>query len=275
MNTFNNKGFNIGYIEEKGLTNNNVLFIHGNLASNEWWIPTIEQFRLSSEETNQSHEGTVLSADWRGYGKSKGLTSKDEIDFQSYADDYIALIEDRNLKNIDVVGHSTGGLIAMMAILKRPDLFRSCFFLDTVGPTGLNPELPLETVLGHFEKMSQDKDYSKMVLAATIEGVDAESSMFQEIFNITWNCDSVCWTGVPEVLCTQIDITEDIKKSWNTPSMIVHGDKDVVLPLKDSEKLHEFLPSSKYKTLKGQGHSCNMENPKLFASLLQDFWKSL
>ena len=272
MSFFSSNGFNINYTEEKNITPQDVLFIHGNLASNEWWIPTIEQMRMDSSE---DMGGTVVCADWRGYGKSKGLETKEDIDFQTYADDYIRLIEDREMKNVDVVGHSTGGMIAMMAIVKRPDLFRSCFFLDTVGPTGLNPELPTEAVLAHFEKMSQDKDYAKMVMAATIEGVDVNSPMFKELFEITWNCDPVCWKGVPDVLCNDIDFSEEVEKNWNLPSMIVHGEKDVVLPLKDSQELCESLPNSQFKALKDQGHSCNIENPKLFMSLLNDFWKTL
>ena len=275
MYFFNSNGFNINYTEEKKITSNDVLLIHGNLASNEWWTPMIEHMRLSADEKNNDLSGRVVCADWRGYGKSKGLKTKEDINFQIYAEDYIRLIENRGMKDVDVVGHSTGGMIAMIAILKRPDLFRSCFFLDTVGPTGLKPELPIETVLNHFEKMSQDKDYARMVLAASIEGVDMESPMFKEIFELTWNCDPACWTGVPDVLCNDIDISEDIKKDWNLPSMIVHGEKDVILPLKGSRELSEFLPNSQFKVLGGQGHSCNVENPKRFRDLLNEFWNSL
>jgi pimeloyl-ACP methyl ester carboxylesterase len=272
MNFFNSNGFNINYIEEKNIATNDVLFIHGNLASSEWWVPSIEQMRLSAKS---DYSGTVVCADWRGYGRSKGLKTKGDINFETYAEDYIRLIEDRGMKEVDVVGHSTGGMIAMMAILKRPDLFRSCFFLDTVGPTGLNPEIPVDTVLAHFEKMSQDKDYAKMVMAATIEGVDGESPMFKELFEIAWNCDKVCWTGVPDVLCNDIDFSQEVEKNWSLPSMVVHGEKDVVLPLKDSQELCEFLPNSQFMVLDGQGHSCNVENPKRFVGLLNEFWGSL
>ena len=275
MNTFNSDGFNINYIEEKGITNNNVLFIHGNLASNEWWIPTMEQMRLESDQNTQPLSGTVLTADWRGYGKSKGLKTKEEISFETYANDYINLLESRGMTNVDVVGHSTGGLIAMMAVLKRPDLFRSCFFLDTVGPKGLHSEVPTEAVLAHFDKMSEDKDYAKMVYAATIEGVDVESSIFNELFEITWNCDTVCWRGVPDTLFNNVDISEELYKSWNTPSMIVHGTKDNVLPIKDSEELASRLQNSCFKALEGQGHSFNMEDPKRFNALLTEFWSGL
>ena len=69
--------------------------------------------------------------------------------------------------------------------------------------------------------------------------------------------------------------SQEVEKNWNLPSMIVHGEKDVVLPLKDSQELCEFLPNSQFKILEGQGHSCNIENPKLLMSLLNDFWSTL
>lgn len=273
MSFFNSSGFDIHYSEEKGISKKDVLFIHGNLASNEWWSPTIEL--MKDKKSDEDLTGKVVCAEWRGYGKSKGLKDKSEINFEIYADDYIKLIEDRGMKNVDVVGHSTGGYIAVLAVLKRPDLFRSCFFLDSVGLKGLNPGVPTDMVLAHFDKMSQDKTYCKQVMAATIDGVDTESPVFNKLFEIAWDCDKVCWTGVIEVLCGDIDLTSEVKEKWSTPSMIVHGEKDVVLPLKDSKELHEALPNSKFQALENQGHSCNMENPERFYSLLKSFWSSL
>lgn len=272
MATFSSKGFNISYEHFSGITNNNILFIHGNLASKEWWHPSIEI--LKSQGLSQNYPGQVLSADWRGYGNSKGLTTKSEINFDTFAGDYIALAENLNLKNIDLVGHSTGGLIAMKMILKKPELFRSCVLLDSVGPKGIQLELPLEQVLAHFTQMSINKDYCTQVLAATIQNVDSNSSLFQTFLEKAWQCDKIMWTGVIEELCTRTDISSEVS-NIKLPVFILHGEKDMVLPLKGAELTHSLLSNSQLKVLPGHGHSYNIEDPQAFVSDLQTFWRSL
>ncbi|MCJ8276310.1 MAG: alpha/beta hydrolase, partial [Bdellovibrionales bacterium] len=99
-------GFQFNYEKFTGVGAFNTLFIHGNLASKEWWHPSIEIMKSQSTGT-----GTLMTADWRGYGESKGITDVSEIDFRRFALDYVELLEKEGLKDVNVVGHSTGGLI--------------------------------------------------------------------------------------------------------------------------------------------------------------------
>ena len=268
MKNFKSNGFNINYERFDNTTDHNVLLIHGNLACNEWWYPSIEILKGNSSSES---EGTVLTADWRGFGESRGLTDVSEIDFDVFADDYISLIENQNLSEVNVVGHSTGGLIAMKAVIKRPDLFKSLVLLDSVGPKGIELEIPLENVLTHFEQMSQNREYCMGVMAATIDGVDASSNYFQTLFEKSWNCDNIMWTGVIEKLCTEIDIVDQAKEI-QLPTFILHGEKDLVLPLKGAEFSHSVIPNSTLKVLPNNGHSYNVENPEAFVEDCLTFW---
>jgi pimeloyl-ACP methyl ester carboxylesterase len=267
MATFDSNGFKIAYTKVDG-SSRNVFFIHGNLASKEWWYPTMEIL------SQNKGEGSMVAADWRGYGESKGIESFLEINFETCATDVVNLIEDQKMSEVHLVGHSTGGLIAMMAVLQKPELFKSLTLLDSVGGTGLELELPKNQVLAHFGKMSVDKEYARGVLAATIDGCDPTSEEFTKLFNITWNCDKPMWQGVIDVLSDQIDITEKMDQI-NLPTLILHGDKDEVLKMEMAEKNKERLPNAKLKVMDNQGHSMNMENPKRLATELQSFWETL
>ncbi len=265
MPSFNHQNFNISYEKIDHCGPQHTLFIHGNLASKEWWYPCIESLKQTRGDA------TVVAADWRGFGGSKGIASVDQIHFPTFSSDMVALLEELDLKDVCVVGHSTGGLIAMMAILQKPKLFSSLILLDSVGPHGLELTLPKEQVLSHFAKMSTDEEYCRMVLAATIRGCDPYSKSFESLLKITRSCDQPMWQGVIEVLSSQIDIDHEIKKI-NLPTLILHGEHDLVLPLKTSQLIHQSLTNSSFKILPDQGHSMNLENPIAFSAECLGFW---
>ncbi len=265
---FNSNGYEIGYEKMTPGGGENVFFIHGNLASKEWWYPGMELMK------SHGSSGTAIAADWRGYGESTGLTDVSEINFTTFAKDFVALIESEGLTDVNIVGHSTGGLIAMLAVLEKPELFKSLILLDSVGATGLELELPKDQVLAHFKTMSENRDYALATLAATIKDCDAQSTTFQKLFDITWRCDKVMYQGVIDVLSDQIDI-RDRMSEITLPTLILHGDADVVLPMEMAKATDALLPNSTLKVVLGQGHSMNMENPEKMVEEFTGFWESL
>lgn len=268
MEKFSSNGFEIGFQKIENCGDENVLFIHGNLASKEWWYPCIENMSA------QPGGGVVLAADWRGYGDSTGLNEYTEINFETFAADFVALVKSENLRQVNLVGHSTGGLIAMLALQQEPELFKSLTLLDSVGAQGLILDLPREQVLSHFDKMSEDKDYARIVLASTMKDCDIESENFNKLFEITWKCDKVMFRGVPAALTDGLDYTESFSKI-DKPTLVLHGSNDVVLKLSMSESLRDLIPGAVLRVMDGQGHSMNMENPSKLASELSNFWSSL
>lgn len=264
--------FKLHYEVFEGIVDQDTILIHGNLACNLWWYPFIEELKKNPDAGQK--KGKLIAADWRGCGLSKGLKHEDEIDFNVFADDYLHLIESLNLNQISVIGHSTGGLIGMLAVLKQPHKFSSLVLLDSIGPLGIETPLPLDQLLGHFETMSKNEAISNATIAATIQNIDVTTDYFRSLAKSTFEVDTAIWRGVPKNLCTQIDITNKMK-NINLPTLILHGENDLVLPKEGSEKMHSLLQNSKLKILENQGHSLNVENPKLFLDLVQNFWANL
>ena len=258
-------GFDIAYISRDSSYDRNVLFIHGNLASKEWWIPSMEYF---GRRGGNSH---LVAADWRGYGDSKGITSAEQIDFKLFAKDMIALLEQKDMTDVTLVGHSTGGFIALLAALEKPELFNKIVLLDSVGPEGLHIPEPTAPVYEHFVKMSEDFEYCKVVLAATINGCDPNSPQFLPLLEKTFASDKAMFKGVIENLNGPHDYKEALK-ALNISTLVIHGDKDLVLTMDVAETLDSLLPNSKLHVAEGYGHSMNMENPEAFAQLCESFW---
>lgn len=241
----------------------NVLFIHGNLSSNIWWEPTI---KLLKEDVKDLEKGQLVFAEWRGCGQTDGPETLDDLRVESLAQDYIDLVEGLNLGKTHLVGHSTGGIIALKALVMRPHLFDKVLLLDPVAPWGFQapPEL-----MAAFEQMKNDKNFCAAVMGSTIHGNNPESPLFQKIVDAAFNVNPLIWKGIPEVL-SQVNFKSELPQIKNQ-ILILHGEHDGILSKKDSEELVKLLPNSLYMELKNQGHSCNVENPQLFVQHLQNF----
>ena len=263
MTNVNINGFSMNIEVHAGLLPMDTVFIHGNLASNRWWEPSIA---LWKKDAKPAYEGRLIAAEWRGCGKSAAPRSESELDPHLLADDYVQALHQMGVKKACLVGHSTGGLIGLLALLKAPDLFDRAVFLDPVSAAGVKFEPEL---LGAFTQMSRDRNMCSLVMSGTIHGVDAKDVFFQKLVDDAFGVAQEIWHGIPKAL-SNIDITAELAKITQ-PVLVLHGEFDTVLPIEESRKMAAALPNGKFEMLTGQGHSTNVESPSLFVQLTNDF----
>lgn len=243
------------------------LFIHGNLASNRWWYPSFEIWKSVGRQPPQ--RANAYLAEWRGCGKSSRAIAESDLDMKQVAAQYVELVSDLGLESVDVVGHSTGGLIALFAMLQEPSMFGRAVLLDPVAPKGfqLNDEM-----LEAFKAMRQDRRQCEMVMAATIHNVDRTSLLFQGIVDDAFGVDPNIWTGVPKALQTARAM-DQMPKIQNS-ILVLHGELDPILPKADSVELAEALPNGTFQEVAGHGHSLNVEDAKKFTNLVDTFFNT-
>ncbi|KAL3747543.1 hypothetical protein ACJRO7_016351 [Eucalyptus globulus] len=96
----------------------------------------------------------VLSFDWcfSGAVEDKNLFDPGKYStYDAYADDLIALLDERGLKSVIFLGHSMSGMIGCIASIKRPELFQRLMLL-LASPRYLN----LGDYVGGFEESQID-----------------------------------------------------------------------------------------------------------------------
>jgi pimeloyl-ACP methyl ester carboxylesterase len=257
MNLF---GFEMNYEIYPGVLPMDTIFMHGNLASNAWWKPALEIWKSQS---NPRMEGRAIFAEWRGSGDSAAPVSEDALTMETLAQDYNNLLEQLNVSKACLVGHSTGGLIGLLAMLKKPSLYHRAFLLDPVAADGV--VLPVE-VQNAFTGMSKDRDLCAAVLGSTILNNDSKSTFFQSLVDDAFRISKHNWLGVPRAL-TQIDITAQLAEITQ-PVCVAHGEHDTLLPKEKSVAMASSLPHGQFLEIKGHGHCTNVENPELFVSLV-------
>lgn len=266
MPTFTTKaGFQLNFEVIPNVVPENTVFIHGNLASNRWWYPTEEEFRKQAK--SRTTPGSMILVEFLGCGKSEAPKSEADVNMRVFAREFNALVKSLNLTSVNLVGHSTGGLIASLMAADEPTLYKKAVLLDPVGAHGVTFD---QNMIGAFEAMKTDKKLTATVLASTIYKNDESSDFFQRIVvEDAFHAVKTVGHWVLKAL-DGLDVTAELK-AVTCPVLVLHGEHDQLLPIQDSQQMAALISGAKFEVIKDQGHCPNVENPAVFTGILNRF----
>ena len=183
----------------------------------------------------------VVAHDRRGHGRSSQASSGNDMD--GYADDLAAVIEALDLKQVTVVGHSTGGgEVARYIGRHGTSRVAKAVLIAAVPPlilkTDSNPEgLPIEVFDGIRAALMNDrsqayKDFAIPFYGANRPGAKVSQGILDQFW--IWSMQSGLKNAYESVKAfSETDFTEDLKK-FDVPTLVLHGEDDQVVPVKNS-----------------------------------------
>jgi non-heme chloroperoxidase len=185
----------------------------------------------------------VVAHDRRGHGRSSQPWSGN--DMNGYADDLAAVIAALDLKDVTLVGHSTGGgEVARYIGRHGTKRVAAAVLIAAVPPimvkSDSNPEgLPLELFDGLRSSLAKDrsqfwKDFAISFYGANRPGAKVSQGMLDQFW--LWSMQGGLKNVYDSIKAfSETDFTEDLKK-FDVPTLVMHGEDDQVVPIKDSAK---------------------------------------
>jgi non-heme chloroperoxidase len=189
------------------------------------------------------HGFRVVAHDRRGHGRSSQAWSGNDMD--GYADDLAAVVEALDLKDITMVGHSTGGgEVARYIGRYGTKRLVKAVLLAAVPPIMLksaaNPEgLPIEVFDGLRSALAKDrsqayKDTAPLFYGANRPGAQVSQGTLDQFW--LWSMQAGLKNAYDSIKAfSETDFTEDLKK-FDIPTLVMHGEDDQIVPVKDSGK---------------------------------------
>jgi non-heme chloroperoxidase len=185
----------------------------------------------------------VVAHDRRGHGRSSQASQGN--DMNGYADDLAAVIEGLGLNDVTLVGHSTGGGEVTRYIGRHgTKRVAAAVLIAAVPPllvkTAANPEgIPIEVFDEGRSSLAKDrsqyyKDFATMFYGANRPGAKVSQGILDQFW--LWSMQAGLKNAYESIKAfSETDFTEDLKK-FDVPTLVMHGEDDQVVPVKDSAK---------------------------------------
>lgn len=183
----------------------------------------------------------TIAYDRRGHGRSSQPSSGN--DMNTYADDLAAVIEELDVHDATLVGHSTGGGEVARYIGRHGTSRVSKAVLIAAVPPQLiktpnNPEgLPMELFDGLRKALFDDraqfyKEFAKQFYGANRAGSKVSQGILDQFW--IWSMQAGLLNSYECIKAfSETDFTEDLKK-FDVPTLLLHGEDDQIVPIRDS-----------------------------------------
>ena len=185
----------------------------------------------------------AVALDRRGHGRSSQVSAGN--DMNGYADDLAAVIEELDLRDATLVGHSTGGgEVARYIGRHGTDRVAKAVLIAAVPPIMLktdgNPEgLPMDVFDGLRAGVAGDrsqfyKDLAIQFYGANRPGAKVSQGILDQFW--LWSMQAGLKNAYDSIKAfSETDFTEDLEK-FDVPTLVMHGEDDQIVPVKDSAR---------------------------------------
>lgn len=214
----------------------------------------------------------VITFDQRGHGQS--TIGKDGVGSLQMAGDYLAILEQLDIHDAILVGHSMGGFVAIAGLLDVPGLtdrvkavilFATFSGSITKGSMQNKAQIPM-IKSGILKSMLSSglvaKAFSKSIYGDNPD--PAALSMFVEIFKAQ-DLKSL----VPILKAFGDEDRGDRLSQIKKPTIVICGRKDSTAPPWQSERLSTSIEGATMVWVEGAGHMVNWEAPEALVDAIE------
>jgi len=176
-------------------------------------------------------------------------------------------IELRGYENINLLGNSLGGHIALVHVLKHPERIKS---LILTGSSGL-----FENGMGDSYPKRGDYDYIKKKTALTFYDPEmATKELVDEVFEITTSRLKVIKVLSLAKSAIRSNLGEELGQV-KQPTLLIWGNNDTITPPFVGREFNRLIPNSELYFIDKCGHAPMMEVPHEFNEILNRFLTKL
>jgi 3-oxoadipate enol-lactonase len=237
-----------------------VLFVHGFPLDGELWQPQLED--LASDYR-------MLVPDLRGFGQS---TPTQRAAMEQYAEDLVALLDERGIDSAVIVGLSMGGYVALAFQRMYPERLQGIALVDTRA----QPDTA-DARAGRMTTALRVKEHGTAVLADDMLEKLLSPSTYEAQPHLVETVRQMIARqrveGVVAALHGMADRPDSrpMLGDISVPTLIVVGADDTITPRSDAHAMADAIPGAELHVVPRAAHLSNLEQPADFNGALREF----
>ena len=224
----------------------------------------------------------VIAADWPGFGLSDKPDAAYSMDW--YLDYFPALLDSLKFEQVDLVGLSMGGAIALGTVLRSPARVRKLVLVDSYG---LQSKAPMQLLSSLLIKMrwlnrmtwNMYRGNRKLLRSSLKLLLHNKQALNEHLVDLaaeeTNRPDSArAWITFQESEVTRSGIRTcymDRLAEINQQTLIIHGRQDQAVPLACSVEANQKIRGSQLEILENCGHWPQRDQPEAFNRIVAKF----
>ena len=194
----------------------------------------------------------VIAFEQQGYGRTADIVER-PFTFEQSADDTAALLAHLNIERADLCGFSNGGTIALQVAIRHPQRVRKL--------------VPISTLVFRHGAPAQLWEWMKQAQLENMpqELQDAYRKVAPHPENLRLFHDKAA-----QRMRDFEDVPAELLRGIMAPTLVVCGDRDVVLP-EHAIELFRLLPRAQVALLPNTDHGSIMRQPDVLVPLIERF----
>lgn len=207
----------------------------------------------------------VVLFDYVGTGEAdpSAYDQQEYTSLDRYAQDVVTICRVLGLREVVLIGHSVGGVIAMLAAIQAPSYFARCVLL-AASPCYLNKPgyyggLTLEDVNQMLALLEVDQNSWANLFAGLLVTPEHSTTLGQELTGYFCSLDSAIAKRFARIVFLA-DNRADVSQ-LTLPTLVLQDTDDTVAPPEVGAFLEAHLPHATLLTLPTAGHCPHLSAP--------------
>jgi len=213
----------------------------------------------------------VLAPDIVGFGATE--RPHDIVySLRTWTDHIWAFLDAHGIEKTSIVGNSLGGRIALQMATDRPDRITKMVLMGAPG-VGMTLTDGLAALRAYEPSHDEMRDLLRNYFAvdpAMITDELVETRYQASIADGAYEAYRTMFFD-PRHAGSELGITEDEVRAIATPTLLVHGREDRVVPLQVSVTMLGLLPNADLHVFSACGHWTQIERADEFSALVADY----
>lgn len=240
-----------------------VLLVHGWIESSWCWL------RIWKDV---AREHRAFALDLVGFGQSTPPEGTHPFDVHSNAEVVERFLEERVRTPAHIVGHSMGGMIALILATRRPELIRSLTLMSAPidGPNAVARLLQLvglPVVRDSTFRLLRSRGVARFLSNYFVYKTDVPDHMIEDAMRMT---PEALFGSARSILSTNL---APLLSKVRVPSLVLFGDKDRVVDIGQGALAADRIRDAEFRILRNCGHCPQIEEPYQVGQALNEFFR--